>query len=129
MAKNIIHETARTLSVTPTNGGALSGDPGIFGDLPFVALTDIAKGGNAAGRCTAQFSGVAEVSVKGVNSGGNSAVAEGDVIYYQTGDTPKLSKKATSGVRFGVAVARPDATSTALVSSGGTATIRVRIGA
>lgn len=119
MAKNIINETGRTASVTPTNGGALSGDPGRFGDLPFVALTDIAKGGNPAGKCTAQFAGVAEVSVKGVNGSGNSAVAEGDVIYYVDGDTPKLSKKAT-GTRYGVALAA--------VTSGSTATIRVRIG-
>ena len=119
MAKNIIMETARTLSVTPTDGGAQSGAPGLFGDLPFVALTDIAKGGNPAGKCTAQFSGVADLSVKGVNAGGNSAVAEGDVLYYVAADTPKLSKKV-AGVRYGVALAA--------VTSGATATIRVRIG-
>lgn len=119
MAKNIIFEQGNRLSVTPTNGGALSGDPGLYGDLPFVALTDIAKGGNAAGKCSAQFRGVAELSVKGVNAGGNSAVVEGDVLYYVNGDTPKLSKKV-AGTRFGVAMGA--------VASGQTATIRVRIG-
>jgi hypothetical protein len=63
--------------------------------------------------------GVATFSVKGIDGGGSSAVAVGDILYYVNADTPKISKKNT-GVRFGYALEA--------VSSGSTATIRVKIG-
>src|SRR3954470_8615062 len=43
------------------------------------------------------------LSVKGINAGGNSAVAVNDIVYYTDGDTPPLSKKAT-GTVFGIAL-------------------------
>lgn len=115
MATNIIFDKGDALSV-PVVAGAKSGDPVLFGDLPGIALLDIDADGNS----TVKFSGVAEVSVKGIDGGGNSAVAAGDVIYHVAADTPVLSKKAT-GVRFGVAMGA--------VVAGATTTIRVRIGA
>lgn len=127
MAKNVIFEEGDQLSVICTQPATpASGDPVLFGDLPGVALTDVGKGGNAATKTSVQFEGVGEFSVKGINGSGNSAVAPGDVIYYVAGDTPVLSKKAT-GVRFGVAMGKPDQTGN-LIASGSTATIRVRIG-
>lgn len=120
MAKNLIFDEGDNLSVTVTDPATpVSGDPVLFGDLPGLALTDEGKGGNIATKTSVKFKGVGEFSVKGVNGGGNSAVAEGDVIYYVAADTPKLSKKAT-GVRYGVALGA--------VGSGATASIRVRIG-
>jgi len=59
---------------------------------------------------------VVSVSVKGVDGGGNSAVAVGDKLYYVDADTPPISKK-TSGTFFGYALGA--------VSSGATATINV----
>jgi hypothetical protein len=59
---------------------------------------------------------VADLSVKGINDAGNSAVAIGDLIYYVDADTPKLSKK-TAGYLFGVAMEA--------VTSGATDTILV----
>lgn len=127
MAKNVIFEEGDNLSVICTQPASpVSGDPVLFGDLPGVALTDKGKGGNAATRTSVKFEGGAEFPVKGVNAGGNSAVADGDVIYYVAGDTPPLSKKV-AGVRFGVAMGKPDQTGN-LVASGATTTIRVRIG-
>ncbi len=120
MATNVIFETARTLSVPCTEPATpASGDPVLFGDLPGVALTAEGGGGNAAANTTVQFEGVVDVSVKGVNAGGNSAVAVGDTIYYNAADTPKLNKKV-AGTRYGVALEA--------ITSGGTDTIRVRIG-
>lgn len=134
MATNIIFEGRRRMSVACTDPATpVSGDPVLFGDLPGVALTDEATGsnfagGNVTGRTTVGFDDTAELSVKGVNGGGNSAVVEGDVIYYVAADTPKLSKK-TTGVRYGVAVAKPgDAAGATLVAAGATTTIRVRVG-
>jgi hypothetical protein len=82
-----------------------------------VALTDEGDGGNASGYTTVDFGPrVVEVSVKGVNDSGNSAVAAGDAIFYTDEDTPVLNKKS-SGVFFGFALEG--------VSSGETATIQV----
>lgn len=128
MAKNIIFEEGDQLSVACTQPASPnSGDPVLFGDLPGVALTDKGKGGNDTNRTSVAFEGVAELSVKGVNGSGNSAVAPGDVIYYVVGDTPVLSKKAT-GVRYGVAMGKPGDAGGNVVASGATSTIRVRIG-
>jgi predicted RecA/RadA family phage recombinase len=116
MAKNIVFEDGTKLALAATDPATpASGDPVLVGQLPGVSL--IAE--NADGLTTVKTNGVATLSVKGIDGGGNSAVAAGDIIYYVTGDTPKLSKK-TSGVRFGYAL-EP-------VTSGSTATIRVKIG-
>lgn len=127
MAKNLIFDEGDNLSVICTQPATpASGDPVLFGDLPGIAMTDVGKGGNAPTKTSVQFEGVGEFPVKGINGAGNSAVAPGDVIYYVAGDSPPLSKKAT-GVRFGVAMGKPDQTGN-LVGSSATATIRVRIG-
>jgi predicted RecA/RadA family phage recombinase len=116
MAKNIVLEDGNQLAVAATDPATpASGDPIVLGQLPGVSLIAEAADGNT----TMKTNGVATLSVKGVDGGGNSAVAAGDIIYYVTADTPKLSKKAT-GVRFGYAL---DA-----ITSGSTATIRVKIG-
>lgn len=116
MAKNVIYNQGDRLAVAcsdPTTPA--SGDPVVYGQAPGVALT----AENSDGLTSVQFNGVASLSVKGVDGGGNSAVAEGDIIYYVAADTPKLSKKNT-GVRFGYAMGA--------VSSGATSTINVKIG-
>jgi hypothetical protein len=94
-----------------------SGDPVRYGEMTGIALTNKGDGGNAATETTVWF-GACEVSVsvKGVDGGGNSAVAVGDKLYYVDADTPVLSKK-TSGRFFGFA--------NGVVNSGATATINV----
>lgn len=95
-----------------------SGDPVRFGELTGVALTAEGGGGNAATETTVLFADFeGRFSVKGVDAGGNSAVAIGDSIYYVDADTPKLSKKV-AGFFFGVALEA--------VTSGATATIKVQ---
>jgi hypothetical protein len=74
-----------------------------------------ARGNPLAGLPTVH---VAIVSVKGVDDGGNSAVASGDTLYHVAADTPPVSKKAS-----GIAVGRALGT----VSSGATASIPVVI--
>lgn len=112
MAKNKHFGSGKNLSLTPTDGGATSGAPGLCGQIGFVAETDQ----RADNTVSADRAGVYDLSVKGVDGSGNSAVAVGDIIYYVTADTPKLSKKAT-GVKFGYALAA--------ITSGSTATIPV----
>lgn len=116
MAKNRIYAEAKQLSVAVTDPATpASGDPVIVGQLPGVALT----GKRSDGTTTVAFEGVFELSVRGVDGVGNSAVAVGDILYYVAADTPKLSKKNT-GVRFGYALGS--------VGAGATATIPVKIG-
>lgn len=117
MAKNIRYTEGDQLAVAVTNPTTpASGDPVRYGQRPGVALTDE----NATtGRTTVAFEGVATLPVKAVDGSGNSAVAEGDVLYYVDGDTPHLSKKAT-GVRFGYAMGA--------ITGGQTASIDVVIG-
>lgn len=106
------------LSVAATHPSApVSGDPVRFGELTGIALNDEGEGGNIATETSVDFGAfVANLSVKGVDGSGNSAVAAGDAIYYVDADTPKLSKKA-SGYFYGFAIGT--------VGSGLTATIEV----
>lgn len=114
MARNIVFEDFEdNLSVVCDSPATpASGDVVRIGDRVGVALTDERTDGTT----TVKFRCVAEVPVKGVNAGGNSAVAVNDVLYYVDGDTPHLSKKV-AGTRAGLALAT--------VGSGSTATIRV----
>ncbi len=117
MSANMVVKWTKTRSFACSDPATPnSGDPVINGQCPGVALTTE----DAAGNTTVALDGDFNLSVKGIDSAGNSAVADGDIIYYQTGDTPKLSKKATGGVRFGYA--------RAAVTSAATATIRVQVG-
>ena len=94
-----------------------SGDPVRYGELTGIAVSDEAEGGNPTGKTSVEFGAlIADVSVKGVDDSGNSAVAVGDSIYYVDGDTPALSKKA-SGYFFGFAMET--------INSGSTDTINV----
>lgn len=99
MAGNRAYVEGRKLSVAVAST-VKSGDPVLIGGMAGVALTDYRA---SDGEASVDFGGVYEVSVKGVNNAGNSAVALGDAIYFVVGDTPVLSKKA-SGVFFGYAL-------------------------
>lgn len=114
MATNTVHELGTNLEVAIASKA--SGDPCVVGQLPGVAETASEATTN---RLVMQTVGVYRLSVKGVDGGGNSAVAIGDLIYYVEADTPKLSKK-TTGVRFGYALEA--------VTSGATTTIKVKVG-
>jgi len=116
MAANQKRENGRHLRVTPTNGAATSGAPGLFGQMPGVAEDDVATDG----MCTMDFGGVYSLSVKGIDNSGNAAITAGDIIYYDTATTPKLSADAVGTVRFGYALED--------VGSAATATILVKIG-
>lgn len=116
MAKNEVYRDADRLAVACTDPTTpVSGDPVVYGQRPGVC--EVSEG--ADGLASVKFSGEFTLSVKGVDGGGNSAVAEGDILYYTAADTPKISKKST-GVRFGYAAGA--------VTSGSTATIPVIIG-
>ena len=75
-------------------------------------------GGNAATETTVCTKGIFDLSVKGVNAGGNAAVTVGAKVYYDTATTPKLGINA-SKVPFGYALEAID--------SGATATIKVLV--
>jgi len=115
MAKNLNHKEVDGLRVVcshPTT--PVSGDPVRYGEMTGVAL--VAE--DADGYTQADFTPGRgwDLSVKGIDGSGNSAVAAGDKIYYVDADTPVLSKKAT-GRFFGFA--------NGTVASAGTGTIEV----
>ncbi|MCE5306359.1 MAG: capsid cement protein [Phycisphaerales bacterium] len=92
----------------------VAGDPVVVGGVNGVAATDYDATSTMA---AVETQGVFDLSVKAVNDAGNSGVAIGDRIYFVTGDTPKLSKKATGGSLFGIALEA--------ITSGATDTINV----
>lgn len=121
MATNLVKEQGRYLSeVCSQPATPVSGDPVLIGQIPGVALTDEGDGGNDATKTTVDTSGVYNLAVGGVDGSGNSAVALGDILYYDAAATPKINKDATNGVRFGYALGT--------VASAGTGTIPVKIG-
>jgi predicted RecA/RadA family phage recombinase len=114
MALNQVFEFPEIHVVCSHPATPSSGDPVRFGEATGVAVTDERADGTTSVDFTAGR--VWDLSVKGVDGSGNSAVAVGDKIYYVDADTPVLSKKAT-GRLFGYALET--------VASAGTDTIRV----
>ena len=121
MSANRILEHGRKLALTCDHPASpSSGDPCRTGQLIGVALTDERTAGD-----TSVDIGMAvyDLSAKGVDGDGNSAIAVGDKLYYVDSDigdgTGFLSKK-TSGYFAGIALEA--------VTSGSTATINVLIG-
>lgn len=115
MATNKVYDEGTQIVVVQS--GRTSGDPMVVGQIPGVALTSSETTTN---NVTMQTDGVFRLSVKGENASGNNAVAIGDILYYEAGQTPPVNKDGTNGVRFGYAL---DA-----VASGATTTIRVKVG-
>lgn len=119
MATNRTRVRGRQLYLNPTDGAVNSGDPGLVGQIPVVAL--VAKDGT--GGASVDTLGVYNLSVKGLGTGAaNIAVAVGDIIYYVPGNTPKLSRASdgVNAVRYGYALGT--------VISGATTSIDVRLG-
>ncbi|MFI7630263.1 DUF2190 family protein [Microbispora rosea] len=119
MAKNIIFEDGDQFAanVSGVNGSGTSnsiksGDPGVLGDLPFVALTDE----DADGIATIKTNGVASLLVDAESA----AVNPGDLLYYDAADTNKINNASSGNKRFGYALGS--------VGNGATGTIRVKIG-
>lgn len=104
MAKNYINEGGVIHAAASYPATPVSGSPVLVGTIPGVALTGEGEGGNAAGQCSIATEGVFDLLVEAVNNGGNSAVAIGDKIYYEAGETPPLNKDSVSGVLFGKAL-------------------------
>lgn len=115
MAKNQVYHHPDRLELTVPSG-RVSGDPVVVGQIPGVCLNDRQTDGKA----TVATAGVFTLSVKGEGAAGAAAVAEGDLLYYESGQTPPVNKDATNGVRFGYALEA--------VASGTTATIKVKVG-
>lgn len=111
MAQNFTQYDADVVELTITDATSAEA-PVAVGNITGVLIADVEAGAVGAIR----RHGVANLSVKGIDGSGNSAVAIGDAIYFVSADTPKLSKKAT-GVLFGYAMEA--------INSGSTATIKV----
>lgn len=111
------NQTMPNLDFTGQNkmGSAVkSNDPVVVGQVPGVAAADAGADGSGV-----MFTdGIFNLSVKGENQGGNTAVAEGDILYF---DSAKSAlNKDTTKVRYGYALKG--------VASGSTATIPVQLG-
>jgi hypothetical protein len=116
MATNITRQIGNQLAVTVTHPTTpTSGSPCRWGVKAGIALIDE---DSVDGKTTVKFDGCATIPVKGIDGSGNSAVAEGDALYYTDADTPPVSKKAT-GTLIGHAMAA--------VASAATTTIEIRL--
>lgn len=116
MATNRKYEKGHQLALVCSNPATpAAGDPVRFGTMTGVALTDE----DADGKTTVAMEGVFDLSVKGENNAGNSAVAVGDKIFYTDADSPKLNKDNVTGTFFGWALEA--------ITSGATATIMVKL--
>jgi hypothetical protein len=120
MATNEVYKEARQIPLT-VGASKTARNPICVGSIPGVLLETTASSGTQI--ATVALEGVFDLSVKGITTGGGSgAVAQGDILYYVPGETPKLSKHSdgSSAVRFGYALE--------VVESGATTTINVLIG-
>jgi hypothetical protein len=112
MAINIVNRS-RIYNVAVA-AGKVSGNPTMVGPLPGVCLNDRVA---ATGLADVEFDEellMITASVQGVDGAGNSAVAVGDLLYY---DGTNVLNKNNAGRAYGVAFAT--------VGAGLTATINV----
>lgn len=114
MAKNRVKEKATRLSL-PVPDGTKSGDPLVIGQLPCVAVVD--KSAWTVGDASVQTDGSWSFNVHGLDSGGNHALAVGDLVYLQNDGTLSAN---TGGKRFGYVLAA--------VNSGATTLTEVKVG-
>ena len=119
MAKNEVLKRGEFLETT-VPAGTVAGDPvmlgGAAGNCPAVAQTDR---NTTTGKASVMTVGVHNLSVRGINGATNTAIAEGDILYYDNARTPKLDV-TPGGKRYGYALAA--------VASGATAVIPVKVG-
>lgn len=117
MAKNRVRINGRYISKAATQPATpASGDPVLVGQIPGVALIDE----ESTGAVTVDTAGVYNLSVQGeTNADAASAVAIGDILFYDAAEVVKLNKD-TTGVRYGYALGT--------VGAGATATIPVKVG-
>jgi predicted RecA/RadA family phage recombinase len=112
MATNRYQEDGIQILLT-VGAGVSSGDAGVVGQIPYVALIDA----DANDQAVVRTQGVFLLDVHGADDTGNVAVSEGDIVYW---DSTELNVDATNGVRFGYALEA--------VGSGDTTTIKVKVG-
>lgn len=115
MATNFIQDGNKILMPTATT--MVAGAPFVTGSYqPCVLLTNAAS--TAPYNATVQTEGIFDLSVKGYNGSGNTAIAIGDAVYWSALDTPTLSVNSARTF-FGIALEAVD--------SGATSTIKVRL--
>jgi hypothetical protein len=111
--KRFTHGKHVTINGATILQNKLAGAPVVVGGISGVLVDDA----GAVGTGVIDREGVYALSVKGVSSTGNSAVAVGDPLYFVEADTPKVSKKASGGPLFGYALG--------VITGGATGTINV----
>lgn len=114
MATNLIRDEGKVVKVAVAS--ITSGMPVIKGQITGVALADT----DADGNVVIQRRGVFDLAVEAKVAAGNSAVAIGDILYYDAAETIKINKDVTNGVRFGYALEA--------ITSGSNDTIQVLLG-
>lgn len=118
MATNVIFESGGGLTLKLAAATGSAGDPYVNGFIKGVLIDD-SDGTNAS--VMTEFTAVVDLTVEAKNGVGNSAVAVGDKLYYDSAETIKINKDATNGKYYGIALET--------VSSGSSGVIRVGLGA
>ena len=103
MAINLVNR-GRILNV-PVVAGKLSGNPTVLGPYPGVCVNDRGAGSGPATNADVEFDRefvIYNLNVQAIDGGGPSAVAVGDVLYY---DGTNILNKNNAGEEYGVALA------------------------
>ena len=102
MAINLVNR-GRILNV-PVAVGKVSGNPTVLGPYPGVCVTDRGTGAGPAVNADVEFDRefvIYDLQVQAVDAGGASAIAVGDVLYY---DGTNILNKNNAGEEYGVAL-------------------------
>lgn len=114
MAKNRQFQEGNQFSaVTTQPASPVSGDPVLVGQIPGVALAAKRTVDNLT---PLQTDGAFLLSVRGeTNAGAGSAVAVGDILYYDQPMGAPFLNKDTTGVRFGYALGTVNSAATSII--------------
>ncbi|HLF28217.1 MAG TPA: capsid cement protein [Anaerolineae bacterium] len=107
MATNIVIEGHSVNMKVAVPVGTVAGDPVEIVDLHGVALTT--RDGDGKATVKFPFAYVAKHTVEAVNNAGDSAVAIGDKLYYDTAADIKINKDGANGKGYGYALETIDA--------------------
>lgn len=117
MATNVKFDTGGGITTSLPAATGSSGDPYVNGFIRGVLLAD-SDGTNAS--VLTDFTAIVDLLVEAKDGNGNSAVAVGDRLYYDSVETIKINKDSINGKFYGIALEA--------VTSGSNDTIRVGFG-
>lgn len=104
-------------------GAVASGAPVALGQIVGIATIAAAAANDVI---TVETEGVFSVTANGVDGVGNSAIANGDKLFFVSADAIKISKKAT-GIEAGIAYDDTKQPGATIIAAGASGTVNIRL--